>query len=112
MEPMGSSGLWGPSSVLEELLVQAAGGVNLPSPRGLSRPQTISQTGRHSGAVDGQGDGARGGDVSWLLRAMRSIGGPPLGDSWPKVPYVLLKDTAMVSTAFSNSRLSVSLLDS
>lgn len=27
-------------------------------------------------------------------------------------PYVLLKDTAMVSTAFSNSRLSVSLLDS
>lgn len=27
-------------------------------------------------------------------------------------PYVLLKDTAMVSTAFSNSLLSVSLLDS
>lgn len=27
-------------------------------------------------------------------------------------PYVLLKDTAMVSTAFSNSRLSASLLDS
>lgn len=30
----------------------------------------------------------------------------------PKLPYVLLKDTAMVSTAFSNSRLSASLLDS
>lgn len=38
--------------------------------------------------------------------------GPSPRDSWPKVPYVLLKDTAMVSTAFSNSRLSVSLLDS
>lgn len=30
----------------------------------------------------------------------------------PQLPYVLLKDTAMVSTAFSNSRLSASLLDS
>lgn len=39
MEPAGSRRLWGPSSVLEERLVHVAG-VNLPSLRGLSGPQT------------------------------------------------------------------------
>lgn len=46
MEPVGSSRLCGPSSVLEELLVQAAG-VNVPSPWGVSSPQTTPQNSCH-----------------------------------------------------------------
>lgn len=101
---------------LEQALgfLPSAGGITggFALPAGSLCPQTTPQTRRHVRGhawVRGWGEGWR--------RVLASEGGgvhqgPSLGDSWAKAPYVLLKDTAMVSTAFSNSRLSVSLLDS
>lgn len=60
----------------------------------------------HMGAV--RGDGERAGLWQGAVGSGGSCSVGPLALN----PYVLLKDTAMVSTAFSNSLLSVSLLDS
>lgn len=107
MEPTGSGRRWGLSPVLEQSLV------DLPSPWGLPVPKPPLKPATKCGATRGRGDGARGGEMSWLVRAVGSIGDLLSGGQLAKkAPYVLLKDTAMVSTAFSNSRLSVSLLDS
>lgn len=59
-----------------------------------------------------RGDHARGRGKGWALAGGRGLRGSCSVGPLPLTPYVLLKDTAMVSTAFSNSRLSVSLLDS
>lgn len=59
-----------------------------------------------------RGDRARGRGEGWALAGGGGLRGSCSVGPLPLNPYVLLKDTAMVSTAFSNSRLSVSLLDS
>lgn len=99
---LGAGGIAGASGRRSETALPAG---SLRSP---NHPQTSCHVWGHAWAR-GRGKGWR---CVLAGGAMGSIRGPSPGDGWPKVPYVLLKDTAMVSTAFSNSRLSVSLLDS
>lgn len=102
----GWSWLWGPSWALVRVAAGAGARARTPYIRAPSRVPLVPSC--HVGAVRVRGDGARAGLWQGAVGSGGSCSVGPLAKS----PYVLLKDTAMVSTAFSNSRLSVSLLDS